>query len=78
MAKIIIEEDNTCGCNCVAKCVLGKRGMDSRCTKDELESNGYATQKDRYWKGWNSGFMIAIFSSMVLTAIIMIMKIFLK
>jgi len=37
--------DDSCACSVADKCPLGRRGMELRCTKMELENNGVATFK---------------------------------
>lgn len=43
MSIILIAENDTCFCDCGTKCVLNKSGSQLRCTKKELEDNGYKT-----------------------------------
>jgi len=44
MAHILVDQDNRCTCSCISRCVLrDKSGSAARCTKQELESNGYNT-----------------------------------
>ena len=43
MGIIILAEDHTCMCNCGTRCVSGKRGMASRCTKEQIETAGFTT-----------------------------------
>jgi hypothetical protein len=38
---ILIGKDNRCTCDCADKCIKGKIGSEHRCTKEEIESEGY-------------------------------------
>lgn len=41
MSIILVDTKGLCFCNCATKCVLGHIGGASRCSKKELESQGY-------------------------------------
>lgn len=41
MSKILIDENNTCLCDCGTRCVLGRVGSQLRCNKYELEKEGF-------------------------------------
>jgi hypothetical protein len=43
--EIVIGQDDMCTCGCQHKCLLGKCGSALRCTKEELEKEGYETLK---------------------------------
>jgi hypothetical protein len=41
MSVILVDTKGLCFCNCATKCVLGHIGSTHRCTKEELEEEGY-------------------------------------
>jgi len=41
MGIIVLAEDETCMCNCATRCVKGKTGMSTRCTRKEIEDAGF-------------------------------------
>jgi len=43
MSVILIDTEGLCFCNCASKCVIGKCGSASRCTKEQLEELGFTT-----------------------------------
>lgn len=52
MSKILIDKNNMCLCDCGTKCILGRVGSESRCTKRELEAEGFTcvVSKDMDYK----------------------------
>ena len=47
--KIVIGKDNRCDCSCSDKCCLNRIASQTRCTKEELEKEGYTTIKIPNW-----------------------------
>lgn len=43
MSYILIGTDGKCFCNCAMKCIKGKTGMQYRCTKEDIEEEGFKT-----------------------------------
>lgn len=44
MSYILIDMEGRCFCNCAMRCAYDQRcGSSLRCTKEEIESNGYKT-----------------------------------
>ena len=41
--SIEIAKDGRCTCHCGMTCPLGRQGMQIRCTREELESQGIPT-----------------------------------
>lgn len=41
---VYIGNDGRCQCDCGTKCPLGRAGMETRCTKEELEAAGIRTK----------------------------------
>ena len=41
MGIILLDREDSCMCDCSTKCILGKTGSSARCTKKDLEKEGY-------------------------------------
>ena len=56
MSIILIDKGGQCLCDFATKCIRGKTGSATRCTKEQIESLGYKTKnleqvlKTDHWK----------------------------